>query len=102
MFAAGDDLADHQVWHVEACRLDAPYLWSVPDEQDHSHLRSDRIRCSRRKAHHVLPKPVVAIGLVGDLGLIQYHEVEATDLYHLDGLCEPKILSVTNVEGPDG
>ena len=42
------------------------------------------------------------VGLVGDLGIQQYHEVEYADLYRPYGLEDPKSPSVTDVVGPNG
>ena len=40
--------------------------------------------------------------LVGDIGLYQYHWVEATYLYRPDGLHQPGSLDVADVEVPKG
>ena len=45
---------------------------------------------------------MVVIGLVGDLGLRQDHEIKADDLHPLNGLCDPEPLSITDIEGPNG
>ena len=33
-FATGDNIAAHHVWTVEVRQIDAPSLWSFPDDQD--------------------------------------------------------------------
>ena len=101
-FAAGNNLTDHQIWFMEARRLDAPSLWSVLEDQACSPLCSASFRHDRWQLHHVVTQPAVAIGLVSDFGLRQYHQVEADGIYFPDGLCEPRSPDVADVEGPEG
>ena len=84
-----DDLAPHHVWPVEARRLYIPALGSVPNEQSQSPLRSVRRRFARRRAHHVVSQPDATISLVVDIGLRQYHQVKASNLYRPGGLYDP-------------
>ena len=100
--AVGDDLAAHHVRPVEARRLDAPSLWSVLEDQACSPLCSASFRHDRWQLHHVVTQPAVAIGLVSDFGLRQYHQVEAADLYRPNGLLNLEPRSIAYIEVPDG
>ena len=65
-------------------------------------LRSASRRCSHWQVHHVASQYFAEIRLVGDLGVRQYHYFKAADIYRLDGLHEPRVLSVMDVEGLEG
>ena len=87
---------------MEARRLGDPSLLLVHDKQVHYPLLSFSICRDFRLAHHALTHPVVTIGLVGDIGLRQDHEVESANIYHPDGLRDPEPLSIANVEVTNG
>ena len=70
-FAAGNDLADFNVWNMEACSLDATSLRPLSDNSAHSSQHAAGIRDDRRKTHHVVDHTVIKIRLSGDLGLVQ-------------------------------
>ena len=91
----GDDVI------CDSCLLDTS-LCTVPYNQADSPLLSARIRSYFWQVHNVVPKPVVAIGLSGDLDIHKDNEVEATELYRPDGLVNLKPPSVTDVVDPDG
>ena len=65
-------------------------------------LRSASRRRSHWQVHHVASQYFAAIRLVGDLGIRQYHYFKAAGIYRLDGLHEPRVLSVMDVEGLEG
>ena len=83
---------------MEACRIYALSLWSVPNDQAHSPLQSSSNLHDSHQSHHVFTQSVAAIGLVGNLGIHHDHEFKASDLYHMDGLCNTDPLHVADVE----
>ena len=101
-FAAENSLAYHRVWPMEARQFNYQSLWLVPDYQVYYPLLSSSICHDRQQSHHVLPQPVAAVDLFGDLGLCQENDIEAADMYHLYGLCNTKPPSIADVEVPDG
>ena len=72
------------------------------ENQAHYPLRAARRRHDFWRAHNIVSQPIAAIRMVGNLGLNQDHQVESANLYHLDGVCEPKYPAITDVEGPKG
>ena len=63
-FAAGDNLASHHIYPVEAHWLYAPALGPIPDNQAHSPLRA-AIHCrGLQQEHHVVSQPIAEISLV--------------------------------------
>ena len=101
-FSASADLAAHRIWPVEEHQLNAISLGSVSDNQAQSPLHASTPRHDLRQAHHVAYQPVAKISLTGDLGLHHNHLVKASNLYHLDGLSDPKYPAVVDSEGPKG
>ena len=60
-------------WPVGVRQIYAPDLESVPDDQEHSPLRSASRRLAHQRVHHVLSQTVAKIILVRNLGFRQYH-----------------------------
>ena len=97
MLYVGDDLTSHHVCTLEELLLYAPALGLVLYNQAHYPLRTARCRCDHRWEHHFLSHTAATIRLVSDLGLCQYHQVKATDMYFLDGLREPVSPAIVDV-----
>ena len=85
-FAAGDDLASHHIWTVEARQLHAPSLGPVSDNQAQYPLHAVISSGYLGITHHVLYQPVAATSLVGDFVLHKKHDIKDAELYHPDGL----------------
>ena len=84
---------------VEECQRYSPSLGLVPDDQAHSPLRAVHCCCDYQRSQHVVSQTYTKISLVGDIGLHQYHQVKAANLYYPYDLRKPISLAV---EGPKG
>ena len=87
---------------MEARRLYTPDLGLVPDDHTHSPLCAVHNRCANRKSHHVVSQIYETIRMVGDIGIRQYHQVKAANLYRPDGMYEPRSTAFADVEVPEG
>ena len=96
-FSFGDDLTDHHVCPMEVCCLYSQALGSVPYNQACSPLCTIRWLCTHRRAHQVVYLPTETISLVGDVGIRQYHQVEAANIYCPDSLLDLVSLAVADV-----
>ena len=65
-------------------------------------LRSTSRRSSHWQVHHVASQYFAEIRLVGDLGIRQYHYFKAANMFRLDDLHGPRVLSIADVEGLKG
>ena len=100
--AAQDDLAAHHVRPVEVRRLHAPSLGPLSDDQVHSPLRAAVSRSYCRQTHPIVAQTAVEIFLTGDIGIGQYHDIKADELYRPNGLSVAQSPSVADVIGPEG
>ena len=94
----GYDFIDHHVQSVEVCQLYSPFLVLVPNDQAHFPQIPVRRRCAHQRSHYVVFQSAATISLVSDLGLCQYHQVKAADMYHPDDLHKPGSPAIADVE----
>ena len=69
--AAGDKLAAHHCWSMEARQLHAPSLGPLYSNQANYPLCTASSHGDLWQTHHVVAHPVMAICLAGDLGIGQ-------------------------------
>ena len=85
-----------------AHQIYAPSLELLPDDYAHSSLNSASRLHNHRLAHCVISHNDTTIILVGDIGLCQYHYVDAANLHCPDGMSNPVAQVGMDVEGPYG
>ena len=88
-----------------SCGSTSPLLYSPEVNPGQSGPLPLHVACRHRdhwQSHHILSQPIVTITLVIDFVLRQYHQFEAANLYHPDGLNDTGALAIADVESPKG
>ena len=78
-----------------------PWGWSRTTRNPPSPLHYIHRRHSHQRAHHVIYQPFSTISLVDDIGLCQYYQFKAANMYCQDGLCDSGSLTTEDVEVPE-